>query len=273
MQLHSRDDAEFWKGWKRKLFYLAPFLTGLSLLLYWIYFGMRIAFIVSAQNQKRTTFPLAWIFVSVEISVAIPIFLQNFWTMFALKKRRRPKLRLVGNELPTVDVFVTCCGEDDDIVLDTVRGACDQDWPIDRFRVIVLDDGKSASLEHAVRDLADTYPNLYYKSRPKFPGVPHHFKAGNLNYGLDEVHTMPGGAGQFMAALDADMVSLNTTLLFEISTNSLRFLNSIGSVPSCPIYWLIPRWHWLALHNYSTILLLVTLFANPSISSYTFASP
>jgi hypothetical protein len=36
--------------------------------------------------------------------------------------------------------------------------------------------------------------------------VPHHFKAGNLNYGLEVVHDMPGGAAEFMAALDADMI-------------------------------------------------------------------
>jgi len=183
-------------------------LTGLSLALYWLYFGLRITFILAAQKARRTTFPLAWIFVAIEVSVAIPVFMQNFWTMFALKKRARPKLRLIGNDVPTVDIFVTCCGEDDDLVLDTVRAACAQDYPQDKFRVIVLDDGKSAGLERLTRDLADTYPNLYYKSRPKFPGVPHHFKAGNLNYGLDEVHTMPGGAGQFMAALDADMVCM-----------------------------------------------------------------
>jgi len=205
-QLHSRDDAEFWKGWKRHVFRLAPFMTALSLSLYWLYFGLRIAFVTSAQKARHTIFPLAWIFITVEICIAVPIFMQNFWTMFSLKKRRRPKLRLMGNDVPTVDVFVTCCGEDDDLVLDTVRAACDVDYPQDRFRVVVLDDGKRATLERAVRDLADTYPNLYYKSRPKFPGVPHHFKAGNLNYGLDEVHTMPGGAGQFMAALDADMI-------------------------------------------------------------------
>jgi hypothetical protein len=35
----------------------------------------------------------------------------------------------------------------------------------------------------------------------------HHFKAGNLNYGLEQVNLLPGGAGQFMAALDADMVA------------------------------------------------------------------
>lgn len=54
--------------------------------------------------------------------------------------------------------------------------------------------------------LALTYPNLYYIARPKYPGVPHHFKAGNLNYGLEQVHLMPGGAYQYMAALDADMI-------------------------------------------------------------------
>ena len=108
--------------------------------------------------------------------------------------------------MPTVDVFVTCCGEDDDLILDTVRAACDIDYPVDRFRVILLDDGKAESLEKAIFALQDTYPNLHYKSREKIPGVPHHFKAGNLNYGLDEVHNMPGGASQFMAALDADMI-------------------------------------------------------------------
>jgi cellulose synthase/poly-beta-1,6-N-acetylglucosamine synthase-like glycosyltransferase len=33
-------------------------------------------------------------------------------------------------------VFITCCGEDDEVVLDTVRGACDQDYPRDQMRII-----------------------------------------------------------------------------------------------------------------------------------------
>lgn len=125
----------------------------------------------------------------------------------ALKKRGRPRLRLTGNDCPTVDVFVTCCGEEDEVVLDTVRGALDQDYPTDRFRVIVLDDGRSASLEEAVNQMTVTASNLYYMAREKIPGKPHHFKAGNLNYGLEQVTLLPAGAGQFMAALDADMVS------------------------------------------------------------------
>ena len=123
-----------------------------------------------------------------------------------LKKRNRPKLRLVGNDVPTVDVFITCCGEDDDLVMDTVKAACDLDYPEDRFRVILLDDGKSPVLERACADLRDVHNNIFYMARQKIKGVPHHFKAGNLNYGLDEVHNLPGGAGEFMAALDADMI-------------------------------------------------------------------
>lgn len=162
---------------------------------------------MSAQKAQGVTYPGAWIFLSVEIAVAIPSQMHNFWTMWALKRRNRPKLRLTGNEVPTVDVFVTCCGEEDEVVLDTVRAACDLDYPCDKFRVIILDDGKSASLEASINHHFTMHSNVYYIAREKIPGVPHHFKAGNLNNGLNQVHLLPGGAGEFMAALDADMVN------------------------------------------------------------------
>jgi hypothetical protein len=205
-RLHDRDDADIWKGWRRWIFHLVPYLTFANTGLYLTYLGLRIACVVLAQRAQDTTFPGAWIFIAIEIAVAIPSQMHNFWTMWALKKRTRAKLRLVGNEVPTVDVFVTSCGEEDEVVLDTVRAACEQDYPRDRFRVILLDDGKSPSLEAFIGNLAITYPNLYYMAREKIPGVPHHFKSGNLNYGLDQSRLLPGGAGQFMAALDADMV-------------------------------------------------------------------
>ncbi len=122
------------------------------------------------------------------------------------KGRNRPKARLVGDDVPTVDVFITCCGEDTDIVLDTTRAACAVDYPTNRFRVVVLDDGKSAELSAAVDVLKQRYPNLHYTARTKIKGVPHHFKAGNLNHGLEYVHGLEGGAGEHMAALDADMI-------------------------------------------------------------------
>ncbi|TDZ17907.1 Cellulose synthase 1 [Colletotrichum orbiculare MAFF 240422] len=206
-RLHKRDDSEIWKGWKRKVFKMVPFLILFATAMYLVYLALRIYCVISAQQMAKEIYAQAWVFIAVEIAVAIPSLMHNIWTMWSMKKRHRPKLRLMGDdEVPTVDALVTCCGEEDDLVLDTVRAACDIDYPKDRFRVIVCDDGKSAGLEAGIAALAMTYPNVHYLARPKYPGVPHHFKAGNLNYALDFVHTMPGGAGQFMAALDADMI-------------------------------------------------------------------
>ena len=154
-------------------------------------------------------YPAAWVFVFVEFGVAIPALFHSLWSVFVLKSRKRRKLRLRGDIVPTVDVFITCCGEDDDLILNTARAACAQDYPPDRFRVIVLDDGQSTWLSRTVAELhEERYPNLYYRSREKIPGKPHHFKAGNLNYGLEETLKLPGPneIGEFIAALDADMI-------------------------------------------------------------------
>lgn len=130
----------------------------------------------------------------------------QLWQSLAVKGRTREKLRIVGDTVPTIDVFITCCGEDIDVVLDTARAAAVVDWPFDRFRVVVLDDGGSSEIQSAIEDLALVYPNIYYTARVKTKGVPHHYKAGNLNHGLQFAHGLPGGAGEFMAALDADMI-------------------------------------------------------------------
>lgn len=177
-----------------------------AFLTYLLYFGLRIRFTVAAQNFNRTVYPAAWVFVVVEMAVATPVLLHSLWSVFVLKSRGRQKLRLVGHIVPSVDVFVTCCGEDDDLILNTARAACNIDYPTDRFRVIVLDDGQSPSLFRTIAALNERYPNLFYRSREKCPGVPHHFKAGNLNFGLQQTWSVKGQVGQFVAALDADMI-------------------------------------------------------------------
>ena len=84
--------------------------------------------------------------------------------------------------------------------------ACGVDYPCERFRVVVLDDGADPELKKGVEDMHLNYPNLYYYAREKFPGVPHHAKAGNLIGGTDFVTKLDGGAGEYIAALDADMI-------------------------------------------------------------------
>lgn len=103
-----------------------------------------------------------------------------------------------------MDVFITCAGEDHDTVYNTVQAACASDYPLERFRVIVLDDGGSPDLSVSVKKLSESRRNLHYSARVK--GKDHHFKAGNLNYGLELVKSLPGDAADYVAALDADMI-------------------------------------------------------------------
>lgn len=128
------------------------------------------------------------------------------WRLTAGIKRStepRPILRLLGDNVPTVDVFIVTCGEPTDIVLDTVKAACQIDYPVKKMRVVVADDGRDDSLRQEVEELSEKHPNLIYFARVKVPGVHHGYKAGNLNTAFK---AMPGGQSEFLAVLDADMI-------------------------------------------------------------------
>ncbi|KAL9126813.1 MAG: hypothetical protein Q9217_004187 [Psora testacea] len=204
--LADRDDIDLLQPWKRHLYFSSSLLTIAAFLAYILYFGLRIRFTIAAQNANRIVYPAAWIFIFIEIGVATPVLLQSLWSVFVLKPRRRQKMRLKGDMAPTVDVLITCCGEDDDLILNTARAACNIDYPANRFRVILLDDGKSGPLFRAIAALHEQHSNLFYRSREKKSGVPHHFKAGNLNFGLQQTWSVKGQVGEYIAALDADMI-------------------------------------------------------------------
>lgn len=106
---------------------------------------------------------------------------------------------------PSVDVFVTHCGEDHDIVLDTAKAACALKWPSNAFRVIVLDDSSSVELAEKVERVGkEVSPQLLYASRGV--QVKTYSKAENLNFGLRYVESLPDGKGEFVGVLDVDMI-------------------------------------------------------------------
>ena len=117
-------------------------------------------------------------------------------------------MRLIGDKAPMVDVFVTCCGEPIDVVLDTVRASCCQDYPKHRFRITVLDDAASLAVKEQVLGLRRFFPEngIHYSSRQTKSTS--HSKAGNLNHGLEYVTHLEGGAAEFVAVLDVDMIPL-----------------------------------------------------------------
>ena len=109
-----------------------------------------------------------------------------------------------GEKLPRVDVFITCAGEDNGTLVNTVKAACASDYPSDRFRGIILDDAGSAELCSSINAIGRDKTNLFYTARNR--SEDHHFKAGNLNHGYKFVKTLPGGPAEFIAGLDADMI-------------------------------------------------------------------
>jgi cellulose synthase/poly-beta-1,6-N-acetylglucosamine synthase-like glycosyltransferase len=124
--------------------------------------------------------------------------------MFAGWRTSMPRLRLLGDSAPSVDIIITCCGEQMDILIDTIRATCVLDYPPDRFRVIVSDDANDPELSKFVESIRIQYTNVIYTARKV--GKNHGYKAGNLNHGLAIVENLAGGPGEYVASLDSDMI-------------------------------------------------------------------
>ena len=122
----------------------------------------------------------------------------------------RPSYHLTGDNVPTVDVLITCCGENLDVILDTVRAACALDYPTERYRVVLLDDGNSPDLKVQTDKLRQSQRNLYYTARGV--EVVTHSKAANLNHGLTFVKRLETGPSEYVAVLDVDMIPMPNLL-------------------------------------------------------------
>ncbi|SHI88893.1 cellulose synthase (UDP-forming) [Palleronia salina] len=122
--------------------------------------------------------------------------------LFAMLSRRRDnsaaadageaRLRaLAPADHPTVDVFIATYNEDLAVLEKTIVGAAALDWPEDRLRVCVLDDGQRDWL----RDYCAT-KGVDYLTREGNA----HAKAGNINAAIARTD------GEFFMVLDADFV-------------------------------------------------------------------
>ena len=121
----------------------------------------------------------------------------------------RPSYELVGQSSPSIDVTITCCGEAVDIILDTVRAAASQDFPVKGIRVLVLDDGHDDELRVSVAQLnswsaQNGFADILYLSREVPKGEKSFFKAGNHNSGINQ--TREDGLSEYIAGLDCDMI-------------------------------------------------------------------
>ncbi|MBT2338474.1 MULTISPECIES: UDP-forming cellulose synthase catalytic subunit [Pseudomonas] len=120
-------------------------------------------------------------------------YLQTAWPL-----RRQPVLMTTPpSEWPVVDVFIPTYNEALDIVKVTIFAAQAIDWPKDKLRVHVLDDGRREDF----RSFCDSI-GVNYLARDNN----RHAKAGNLNEALKVTD------GEFVAIFDADHVPTRSFL-------------------------------------------------------------
>lgn len=175
-----------------------------------LYFAYEI-FIIFRLGGLDGIWPL-WIILLAEFCLNFQELVLAFNVILCLftpgKKEPRRSYELRGQSAPSVDVLITCCGESLDVILDTVKAAAAQNYPSNCFRVFVLDDGHDNALQRAIKQLGsarhDGRAKVHYLSRTLRPGAKSFFKAGNLQYGIDESCRL--GSSDFIAGLDADMI-------------------------------------------------------------------
>lgn len=109
----------------------------------------------------------------------------------------RSNVRPEHSNYPSVGVFIPCYNEDVDLVLETLLGAVNIDYPRELLTIYLCDDGKDNLKRAMVSQLRKQYKNLHYVIRPEHC----HAKAGNLNYSLERTNT------HLVVTLDADFVA------------------------------------------------------------------
>ena len=142
-------------------------------------------------------------------------FLSSFISLIQtlIPPSKRPALKLTDDgPFPNIDIFITCCKEELAVIKDTLLAVLNQNYPNSKYTIYVLDDGKDENLQTLCNDISShciesgDIMNLKYLSREKKNGVPHHFKAGNINFGL------ANSTSEFVVILDADMIIHNDFL-------------------------------------------------------------
>ncbi|MFM2053368.1 MAG: hypothetical protein RL456_1405 [Pseudomonadota bacterium] len=124
-------------------------------------------------------------------------FIQTIWPL----QRRPVALNMPIEEWPTVDIFIPTYNEPLKVVKPTVLAAMAIDWPIDKLRIHILDDGRREEF----RDFAEEVGvNWVIRSDNR------HAKAGNINAALQ--HT----DGEFVAIFDCDHIPTRSFLQMTI---------------------------------------------------------
>lgn len=180
-------------------------------------------------------------FTSIPIHCGIPsfiigliLFIAEFLGLFAFcvytfiftGKRNQPKKTLndLNGNIPTVDVLICTYNEDLDLLSKTIIAAQKLDYPKDKFKIYVLDDGHRSNLKDMCNDYGVNYITRYKNTNAK---------AGNINNALKYIDS------ELFAVLDADMICKKEFLKHTVgyfSNNNLAFVQTPQTYYNKDIY-------------------------------------
>ncbi|WP_416770915.1 UDP-forming cellulose synthase catalytic subunit [Pseudomonas sp. RHF3.3-3] len=163
-------------------------MISLSLIASLRYMYWRLSETLQLENFHDTLFGYTLVVAELYALVVLVFgYVQTAWPL-----RRRPiLLDQAPEQWPSVDVFITTVNESLEIVKVTVFAAQGLDWPEDKLRVHVLDDGHREEFREFCESVG-----AHYLTRDNNL----HAKAGNFNAALRVTH------GEYIAAFDADHV-------------------------------------------------------------------
>ena len=102
---------------------------------------------------------------------------------------------------PTVDLLIPTYNEDLSVVRGTVYAALGIDWPQDKLRIYILDDGKRENFRQFAADVGVGYITRADNR---------HAKAGNLNHALSRID------GELVAIFDCDHIPVRSFLQLTV---------------------------------------------------------
>ena len=138
----------------------------------------------------------AFVLLGAETYAVIVLILGFFQTARPLARRPVP-LPENTDDWPTVDVFVPTYNEELDIVRPTLLAALSIDWPADRLRVYLLDDGRRPKFRALAEECGAVYISRFDNK---------HAKAGNINNALTKT------SGEYVAIFDCDHIATRSFL-------------------------------------------------------------
>ena len=128
---------------------------------------------------------------------AILVLLLGFFQSVRPLHRTPKPLPPESDQWPTVDIYIPTYNEPLDVVRPTVLSALNVDWPPEKLRVFILDDGRRPEFREFAGECG-----AGYLIRPDNKGA----KAGNIN------HAMAHTDGEYIAIFDCDHIPTRSFL-------------------------------------------------------------